>query len=78
MNELTYAHSVLHTFKASTGESAPIRPRPVIMAWPFLCSSPDFTVRSMPDGEIFRVNRGRLVDGSDLFGEYPVYNYLRL
>lgn len=38
-----------------------------IMAWPFLCDFPDFTVRSLDD-TAFGVERQCLIDGSELFG----------
>ncbi|KAG8882656.1 hypothetical protein FRB98_003547 [Tulasnella sp. 332] len=36
-------------------------------AFQFSCSSPDFTIRTAPDGTVFRANRAKLAAGSGVF-----------
>lgn len=37
----------------------------------FLCQDPDFTVRSIPDGDIFNVKKECLIKGSEVFRRSP-------
>ena len=53
---------VLHTVPT------PAPPTPIMSSWSgFRCDHADFTVRSVPAGDEFRVRRECLVQGSDVF-----------